>query len=177
MIAGEPYHAFDTQLSAERLACRRSLKAFNDTLPEDFATRARMLKELLGSYHKTTYIEPPFRCDYGYNISVGKKFYANFDCVFLDVCPIEIGDFVMLGPGVHLYTAKHPLDPVERKTMIESGSPIRIADNVWIGGRAIVMPGVTIGENSVIGAGSVVTKSIPANVVAGGTPCRVIRQL
>lgn len=177
MLAGELYHAFDPELSAERLSCRQRLREFNDSLPEDFAKRARILKELLGRYHKTTYIEPPFRCDYGYNISVGEKFYANFDCVFLDVCPINIGENVMLGPGVHIYAAKHPLDPVERATFIESGSSVTIGDNVWIGGRAIVMPGVSIGENTVIGAGSVVTKSIPKNVVAAGSPCRVTREI
>ena len=175
MLSGAPYRAFDPQLSAERLACRQRLKAFNDSEPDQFAKRAIILKELLGDTHKTAYIEPPFRCDYGYNIHVGQKFYANFDCVFLDVNPIRIGDNVMLGPGVHLYTATHPLGPKERATLLESGKPIAIGNDVWIGGRAIVMPGVTIGDGAVIGAGGVVTKDVPARAIVAGNPARFIR--
>ncbi len=177
MIAGEFYKAMDAELSADRLKARDAIHAYNATEPKQFKERAALLKQLLGATHKTAFIEPPFRCDYGYNIRVGKAFYANFDCVMLDVCPIEIGDHVKLGPGVHLYTAAHPIDSAERKAFVEFGKPIRIADNAWIGGGTIVCPGVTIGENAVIGAGSVVTKDIPANVVAVGNPCRVVREL
>ncbi|MDQ8205052.1 sugar O-acetyltransferase [Pelagicoccus sp. SDUM812003] len=177
MLAGEFYQAMDPQLSGERLRCRELIHAYNATPPNAFAQRAQLLRELFGGTHKTAYIEPPFRCDYGYNVFVGKAFYANFDCVFLDVNRIEIGEHVKLGPGVHLYTAAHPTDPEDRKAYKEFGKPIRIGANVWIGGGAIVCPGVTIGENAVIGAGSVVTKDIPANVMAAGNPCRVIREL
>ncbi len=177
MLAGKRYGAFDAELVAERANCRKTVELFNGCSSDDFAGRAKALRKLLGICPKDAFIEPPFRCDYGYNISVGKRFYANFDCVFLDVNPIEIGDHVMMGPGVHIYTVNHPLDPVERKTFDEYGQPVTIANNVWIGGKAIICPGVKIGENSVIGAGSVVTKDIPANVMAAGNPCRVIKAI
>lgn len=177
MMAGEYYSAMDKELSAERLAARQATHAYNATNPDQFAERASLLKSLLGTHHKTAFIEPPFRCDYGYNIHVGKAFYANFGCVMLDVNRIEIGDHVNFGPNVQLYTAAHPTDPKERKTFKEFGKPITIGNNVWIGGGAIIVPGVSIGENSVIGAGSVVTKSIPEKCIAAGNPCRVIREL
>lgn len=124
------------------------------------------------------YLEPPFRCDYGANITLGKNFYANFNCVVLDVAPVVIGDNVLFAPNVQIYTAGHPLDVKSRvEEGIEFGTPITIGNNVWLGGGVIVCPGVTIGDNSVIGAGSVVTKDVPANVVAAGNPCRVIRTL
>lgn len=177
MLIGEYYNAMDKELSSERLAARQATHRYNATSPEQFAERATILKSLLGSLHKTAFIEPPFRCDYGYNISVGKAFYANFGCVMLDVCPITIGDCVKLGPNVQLYTAAHPTDPAERATFKEFGKPISIGNNVWIGGGAIILPGVTIGDGTTIGAGSVVTKSIPSKVVAAGNPCRIIKEL
>lgn len=177
MLAGEPYKAMDRELSAERLAARQAIHAYNATAPVQFAERAAILKSLLGSYHKTAFIEPDFRCDYGYNIHVGKAFYANFGCVMLDVNRIQIGDHVKLGPNVQLFTAGHPVDPEERTAFWEFGKPIKIGDKVWIGGGSIILPGVTIGEGTTIGAGSVVTKSIPARVVAAGNPCRVLREL
>ncbi|MNC32530.1 Maltose O-acetyltransferase [compost metagenome] len=123
------------------------------------------------------YIEPSFRCDYGYNIFLGKNFYANFDCVILDVCPVHIGDNCMLAPGVHIYTATHPLDAETRNSGVEFGKPVTIGHNVWIGGRAVINPGVTIGDNVVVGSGSVVTKDIPANAVVAGNPARVIKMV
>ncbi|EDY84364.1 Bacterial transferase hexapeptide repeat protein [Verrucomicrobiia bacterium DG1235] len=177
MLAGELYLAGGKELADERLAARTAVHNYNATTPEQFAQRAAILKSLLGTYHKTAFIEPVFRCDYGYNIHLGKAFYANFGCVMLDVNRIEIGDYVKFGPNVQLYTAGHPLDPEERATFKEFGHPISIGDKVWIGGGAIVLPNVTIGEGATIGAGSVVTKSIPPRVVAVGNPCRVIREL
>jgi maltose O-acetyltransferase len=177
MLAGELYLALDPELANERKHCRTKIHGYNNTLPEQFAERAAILRELLGAVHKSAYIEPPFRCDYGYNIHVGKGFYANFDCVLLDVNPITIGDRVLLGPGVHIYTATHPVDPETRRSFKELGRPITIEDDVWIGGRAILCPGVTIGEGAVIGAGSVVTKDVPPRTLAAGNPCRKIRAI
>lgn len=177
MLAGENYKAMDPELSEERLAARKAIHSYNSSAPDEFAKRAALLKSVLGTYHKTAFIEPTFRCDYGYNIHLGKAFYANFGCVMLDVNQIDIGDFVKFGPNVQLYTAGHPTDPEERAAFWEIGKPITIGDKVWIGGGSIVLPGVSIGEGSTIGAGSVVTKSIPARVVAAGNPCRVIREV
>lgn len=177
MLQGLPYKSMDRELAEERHHCRSLLKQYNESEADDFKGRAQVLKQLLGTYHKTAVIEGPFRCDYGYNISVGKYFFANFDCVFLDVNPIVIGDHVKLGPGVHIYTVNHPLDAMERKTFVETGRPVALGDNVWIGGKSVLCPGVSIGENAVIGAGSVVVKDIPAGVLAVGNPCRVIRAL
>ncbi|MBD5780355.1 sugar O-acetyltransferase [Pelagicoccus sp. NFK12] len=177
MIAGEPYVAMDQELASERLAARQAIHRYNASAPEQFKERAQILERLLGAYHKTAFIEPEFRCDYGYNIHLGKAFYANFGCVMLDVCPITIGEYVKFGPNVQLYTAAHPIDPDERATFTEFGKPITIGDKVWIGGSTIVLPGVTIGEGTTIGAGSVVTKPMPPRVVAAGNPCRVIREI
>lgn len=177
MLSGELYFAMDPELAKEREQCRVLIHGYNTAAPDDFAKRAKVLKQLLGAYHKTALIEPPFRCDYGYNISVGKAFYANFDCVFLDVAPISIGDNVMLGPGVHIYAATHPIDPTIRITYKELGKSITIGNNVWIGGKSVICPGVSIGDNSVIGAGSVVTKNVPARVVVAGNPARILREI
>lgn len=177
MLAGDYYKAMDRELSAERLAAREAIHAYNSTAPAQFAERAAILKALLGTYHKTAFIEPDFRCDYGYNIHLGKAFYANFGCVMLDVSRIQIGDSVKLGPNVQLYTAGHPTDPEERAAFWEFGQPITIGNNVWIGGGSIVLPGVAIGHGTTIGAGSVVTRSLPSRVIAAGNPCRILREL
>ena len=134
MIAGEPYLAGDATLKADRLYARQVLHRYNHSAPDERESRAALLSELFGK-PTDAYIEPTFRCDYGYNISLGANFYANFDCVMLDVCPIRIGDNCMLAPGVHIYTATHPLDPTERNSGIEYGKPVVIGHNVWIGGR------------------------------------------
>lgn len=176
MIAGELYRPADTQLRADRVNARHLIHRFNHTAPDEQAVRAELLGQLLGQ-SLDAYIEPSFRCDYGYNIFLGKNFYANFDCVILDVCPVHIGDNCMLAPGVHIYTATHPLDAETRNSGVEFGKPVTIGHNVWIGGRAVINPGVTIGDNVVVGSGSVVTKDIPANAVVAGNPARVIKML
>ncbi|SNY62027.1 maltose O-acetyltransferase [Enterobacter sp. CC120223-11] len=176
MIAGELYLPGDATLRADRLRARTLLHGYNHSAPEEKALRASLLAELLGCA-RDAYIEPTFRCDYGYNIFVGQNFYANFDCVMLDVCPIRIGDNCMLAPGVHIYTATHPLEAEARNSGAEFGKPVTIGNSVWIGGRAIINPGVTIGDNAVIASGAVVVKDVPANAVVGGNPAKVIKML
>ncbi|CAI1771232.1 Maltose O-acetyltransferase [Serratia quinivorans] len=176
MIAGELYDAGDELLRSERKHARQLVHHYNHSSPDETDLRKQWLAELLGQYQGGT-IEPTFRCDYGYNIYLGKNFYANFDCVILDVCEVHIGDNCMLAPGVHIYTATHPLDAQTRVGGAEFGKPVRIGDNVWIGGRAVINPGVTLGDNVVVASGAVVTKDVPANCVVGGNPARVIKQL
>ncbi len=176
MIAGLPYRPSDDTLRADRLRARQLIHRYNHSRPDEKTERQAILKELLGA-GETAYIEPTFRCDYGYNIFLGKDFYANFDCVMLDVCPIHIGDNCMLAPGVHIYTATHPIDAAQRISGVEYGKPVTIGHNVWIGGRAVINPGVTIGDNAVIASGSVVVKDVPSNVVVGGNPAKVIKTL
>lgn len=177
MLRGELYMAGDEQLVKDRLNARRLTRLYNETLETEFSVRSDLLRELFGTVGNGSYVEPTFRCDYGYNIHVGDNFYANFDCVFLDVCEIRIGANCFLAPGVHLYTATHPLNAKERISGAEFGKPIVIGDNVWIGGRAVINPGVTIGHNVVIASGAVVTKDVPDNVVVGGNPARVIKEI
>lgn len=174
MIAGELYHSADEALSRDRLRARRLIHRYNHSLAEDHTLRQQILADLFGQVTEA-YIEPTFRCDYGYNIFLGNNFFANFDCVMLDVCPIRIGDNCMLAPGVHIYTATHPIDPVARNSGAELGKPVTIGNNVWIGGRAVINPGVTIGDNVVVASGAVVTKDVPDNVVVGGNPARIIK--
>jgi maltose O-acetyltransferase len=170
MLAGELYVAGDPELVADRARCERLLRAYN-------AGDESVLRELIGRVGKDAYIRPPFFCDYGYNISLGANVFMNFNCVILDVVPVTIGDRVQMASAVQLLAADHPLDAEQRASEREFGSPITIEDDVWLGGGAIVCPGVTIGRASVIGAGSVVTKDIPPGVVAVGNPCRVMRKL
>lgn len=177
MVTGQLYRSGDDLLREERRHARRALKAFNDTLPDELEKRAAMLKRLFSAMGSNVEIEPPFYCDYGYNISVGNNFYANFNCVILDCAPVTIGDKVFLGPNVQIYTATHPLAAEERDKGLEAAIPVTIGDSVWIGGGAIINPGVTVGHGTTIGSGSVVTRDIPANVLAAGNPCRVIRNL
>jgi len=177
MLAGELYRASDAELVAERRRARLLLREYNASSAEEIQQRAAILSELLGGIGQSLEIEPPFFCDYGYNIVVGDGFYANFNCVILDCAPVRAGARVLLGPGVHIYAATHPLDPVERRSGLEQALPVTIGDDVWIGGGAIIAPGVRIGEGTTIGAGSMVTRSVPANVFAAGNPCRIIREL
>ena len=177
MLAGEPYLASDPALVAGRLNARRLTRLFNATTEEEPVRRREILVELLGAVGNHFEIEPPFRCDYGSFIELGENFYANFGCVILDCNRVRIGRDVKFGPGVHVYAASHPLDPVVRASGRELAFPVTIGDGVWIGGGARILPGVTIGEGSTIGAGSVVTRSIPPRVVAVGVPCRVIKTL
>lgn len=174
MLAGEPYRASDAQLVQERLACRRKARQYNNADDADLQRRDAIVKSWFGSTGESIYVEPPFRCDYGSNIHLGSNFYCNFDCLFLDVCTITIGDNAQLAPGVHIYTATHPVDPTDRNSGTEYGKPVVIGHNVWIGGRAVINPGVTIGDNVVIGSGSVVTKDIPSNMIVAGVPAKVV---
>ncbi|MFC0189611.1 maltose acetyltransferase domain-containing protein [Fictibacillus aquaticus] len=177
MLAGELYVASDKQLVEERTRARRLTRLFNETTEAEEEQRLALLKELFGSVEGSYYIEPTFRCDYGYNIHLGKNFFANFDCCMLDVCEIVIGDNVLLAPGVHIYTATHPVHPAERAAGPEFGKPVTIGNNVWIGGRAVINPGVTIGDNAIIASGAVVIKDVPANAVVGGNPAKVIKMI
>jgi maltose O-acetyltransferase len=177
MLNGDLYNPADPELLKERLNARRLTRLYNQTVETDDNNRTVLIQELFGSTEKNLFIEPTFRCDYGYNIHVGKNFYANFDCVFLDVCEISIGDNCFIAPGVHIYTATHPLNPIERISGVEYGIPVKIGHNVWIGGRAVINPGVKIGNNVVIASGSVVVKDVPDNVVVGGNPAKIIKQI
>lgn len=177
MLAGELYFATDPELTGDRLKARKLTRQYNNTGEMDFKERTNILRELFGSVKNNFAIEPNLRVDYGFNIHVGENFYANFDCVLLDVCEIHIGDDCLLGPGVHIYTASHPLDPFERSSGAECGAPVKIGNKVWIGGHATINPGVTIGDHAVIASGSVVTKDVPSNVVVGGNPARIIKTI
>ena len=177
-LAGEIYDAnFDPGLMALRQRAKQALKAYNDTDPADLASRDQQLRALLGRAGQRLLIEQPFRCDYGFNIEVGDNFYANFNLTILDANKVVIGDNVFIAPNVGLHTSGHPLDVRRRNAGLEYAWPITIGHNVWIGAGVNVMPGVRIGDNSVIGAGSVVTRDVPPNVVAAGVPCRVIRSI
>ncbi|WP_205513859.1 sugar O-acetyltransferase [Longitalea arenae] len=177
MLAGELYNALDPQLSAERLQARLLIKALNDTREDEPEERSRILKELLPNAADGLWLQPPFYCDYGYNIKLGRNVFFNFNCVILDVMQVTIGSRTLFGPNVQIYTATHPINYKERASGLEYAKPITIGEDVWIGGSAVICPGVNIGDRSVIGAGSVVTKDIPADVFAAGNPCKVIRPL
>ncbi|MBJ6116904.1 sugar O-acetyltransferase [Pontibacter sp. BT310] len=177
MLAGEFYNALDPQLSEERLQARLLLKELNDSREDYPIERSRIIKELIPNGGEGLWLQPPFYCDYGYNIIVGEKVFFNFNCVVLDVMPVTIGSRTLFGPNVQIYTATHPLNYKERASGLESGKPITIGEDVWVGGSVVICPGVTIGDRSVVGAGSVVTKDIPAGVFAAGNPCKVIREL
>ena len=173
---GLPYIS-SGNLLRERFYCRILLRNYNHMFPYNMP-KAEIIYRLLGIKHKIgTYFEPPFHCDYGNNIHIGKRFYANYGCTILDTAPVKIGDYVLFGPNVSIFTAGHPIHPDTRKTSYEYAAPVTVGNNVWIGGGSIVLPGVTIGDNTVIGAGSVVTKDIPSNVVAVGNPCKVLRTI
>ena len=177
MIAGEPYQAMGRELFDERQHAKEELHKYNSLAPTKIKARNQMLKKLLGKTGKSFFIEPPFRCDYGYNIELGENFYANYNLTILDCAKVTIGDNVMIGPNVALYTAGHPIHHEPRVAGWEFARPISIGDNAWIGGNTVINPGVRIGKNTVIGSGSVVTKDIPDNVVAVGNPCRVIKEI
>lgn len=175
MVSGRFYNPQDRELADARLRARRLLVRYNQSDPEDQHLRHEVARELFAQMGEWCYLEPPFRCDYGSNIRLGDHVYANFNLVVLDCAPVTIGNNVLIGPNVGIYTATHPVNPKERLEGKEFALPITIEDGVWIGGHSVILPGVHIGENSVIGAGSVVTKDIPANVVAVGNPCCVLR--
>jgi maltose O-acetyltransferase len=177
MLAGDLYIANDPELARENARAQALLHRLNTMDPTDRAGRYAILRELLGSFGDGSEILPPFRCDYGYQLFVGARTFINYGLVCLDVARVMIGDDVQVGPNVQLLTATHPVDPEPRRAKWESARPITIGDNAWLGGGVIVCPGVSIGSDSVIGAGSVVTRDIPAGVVAAGSPARILRRV
>ncbi|KAN0012139.1 hypothetical protein ACTFIV_005694 [Dictyostelium citrinum] len=175
MTKGLMYDPGDEELCKGRAEARELIHRFNNSM--DKLERKAITKQLFGSTGEKIYLEPTLRVDYGYNIHVGENFYANFGAIFLDICPITFGKNAMLAPNVQLYSATHPIDPTERNSGLEFGKPITIGDNAWIGGGAIICPGVTLGDNVVVGAGAVVTKSFGSNVVIAGNPAKVIKEI
>jgi maltose O-acetyltransferase len=175
MLAGGLYRASDPELVRERRRCRSLLHEFNTQPDED--QRLDLLRELLGRIGSRAFIQPPFACDYGYNVSMGDDAFINFNAVILDCAPVAIGDGTQIGPSVQLLAADHPRDAGTRRDLLELARPISIGSNVWLGAAAIVLPGVSVGDHSIVGAGSVVTRDIPSGVLAVGNPCRVVREL
>ncbi len=176
MLAGELYDALDPELVAARDRARDLCQELNATRERQADKRRRILCELFGRGGDTVWMQPPFYCDYGSNIELGERVFFNFNCVVLDVCPVRIGSFTLFGPAVQIYTPMHPFNAELRRRQ-EYGKPVEIGSDVWVGGGAIILPGVRIGSCSVIGAGSVVTRDVPDRVFAAGNPCRVIREI
>lgn len=177
MLANLPYKAWLDGLIEEREENAKRIYEYNNLPPERWNERSALLKKILGKTGESINIQPPFRCDYGYNIEVGENFFANYNLIVLDVGKVRIGNNVQIAPNVAIYTAGHPIHPDSRNSGYEYGIDIEIGDNVWIGGNTCIMPGVKIGNNVVIGGGSVVTKDIPDNMIAVGNPCKVIREI
>ncbi|WP_024291479.1 sugar O-acetyltransferase [Lacrimispora indolis] len=177
MLAGLPYKAWLDGLPEDRLENKKKLYAYNSLSPEEENKMDGLIRLILGKAGGNAHIEPPFYCDYGKNIEVGKNFFANYNCTILDVGKVVIGDNVMFAPNVSIYTAGHPVHPDSRNSGYEYGISITIGNQVWIGGNTVINPGVTIGSNVVIGAGSVVTRNIPDNTIAVGNPCKVLREI
>lgn len=178
MIAGRTYRSTDPELTEARAATKRVLHEYNNTHPDDEARRLELLRGLLGSVGEHVWIEPPFRCDYGSQITMGEYVFANYDLTILDCAPVTIGDLVLFGPRVTIATASHPVDFRQRTAdMFEYAQPVTIGEGAWLGAHVVVGPGVTIGARAVIGAGSIVTRDIPSDVVAVGNPCRVVRDI
>ena len=176
MLAGELYNALDPELVTARNRARDLCQALNGSREEDVEERRRILQDLFGTGGDTVWMQPPFYCDYGSNIELGERVFFNFNCVVLDVCTVRIGSFTLFGPAVQIYTPLHPLD-AELRRREEYGKPIEIGADVWVGGGAIILPGVRIGARAVIGAGSVVTRDVPEATFAAGNPCRAIRSI
>jgi maltose O-acetyltransferase len=176
MLAGELYDPFDPELSAARDRARDLCQSLNATREAQTIERREILRELFGRGGDTVWMQPPFFCDYGSNIELGERVFFNFNCIVLDVCPIRIGSFTLFGPAVQIYTPMHPFNAALRRQQ-EFGKPIEIGSDVWVGGGAIILPGVRIGSRAVIGAGSVVTRDVPEGMFAAGNPCRVIREI
>lgn len=177
MLAGDLYRPFGEELSKERQKARILVYEYNALPPENSRRHLELLKNLLGESGENISIEPPFHCDYGYNIKLGENFYANFNLVILDCALVTVGKNALIGPNVGIYTAGHPLHHSQRLEGLEYALPVVIGDNVWIGGHVVINPGITIGDNVVIGSGSVVTRDIPSNVVAFGNPCKVHKEI
>ena len=174
MLAGEMYDPFDPDLMAGRERARDLCQELNATREAQQGERRRILQNLFGKGGDSVWMQPPFFCDYGVNIELGERVFFNFNCIVLDVCRVRIGDYTLFGPAVQIYTPMHPLNAEQRRRE-EFGKPIDIGSDVWVGGGAIILPGVRIGSRAVIGAGSVVTRDVPDDVFAAGNPCRVIR--
>lgn len=177
MLAGELYRSSAAELTVDRRRARVMLARYNAISDGEPELLLSLLRDFMGAVGEGTVIMPTFTCDYGYNISLGRNVFINYHCIFLDCAPIEVGDDVQIGPAVQLYTAQHPLDADLRRSGLESARPIRIGNDVWIGGGAVVLPGVTIGERSIVGAGSVVVHSVPPDSVVVGNPARIVRTL
>ena len=178
MLAGELYDAnYNEDLIKERFLVKDKCYDYNQIRPSNYDERQKIVKEILGKTGKVFNIEQPFMCDYGYNIEIGENFYANHNLIILDCNKVKFGNNVFIAPNCSFYTAGHPLDAERRNKGLEYAKPIKVGNNVWIGGNVCVLPGVTIGDNVVIGAGSIVTKDIPSNVVAVGNPCKIIKEL
>lgn len=177
MISGEPYNSFDQELIELREEARLLTEEFNKTSIKDVDKRTELLKKLFGSTGENIYIEPTFNCDYGCNIHVGNNFFVNYNTVILDVAEVRIGENCFIAPQVGIYTATHPIDPIQRTSGVEYGKPVTIGDNCWIGGNATINPGVTLGNNVVVASGAVVTKSFGDNVVIAGNPAKVIKEI
>ena len=177
MLANLPYKAWLDGLAEERMENKKKIFKYNNLPPEQTVEKKKLIKEILGKTGNEINIEAPFHCDYGYNIEVGENFFANYNFLILDVGKVYIGDNAQIAPNVSIYTAGHPIHPDSRNSGYEYGIDVKIGNNVWIGGNTCIMPGVTIGDNVVIGAGSVVTKDIPSNTIAFGNPCKVIRKI
>ena len=177
MLAGEFYRSTDLELQASMAKAQHNLRQLNAIPNEDVGQRFAALQAMLGQIGSGTQVKSPFSCDYGLHIRIGRNGFVNYGCVFLDCNLITIGDDAQIGPGVHIYTAFHPVDAKIRRSGVEAAKPVNIGHNVWLAGRCVVCPGVTIGDNSVIGAGSVVVRDIPANRVAVGNPCRIIKEV
>lgn len=175
MLKGEFYNPDDKLLIQKRKKVKKILKIFNDSLEKEKNKRAKSLIKMFKNIGEKVHIEPPFYCDYGKNISVGHNFYANTNCVMLDVNEIKIGNNCFVGPGVHFYTVNHPINPVERNTGREYAKSIKIGENVWIGGRSVINPGIEIGDNVVVASGSIITKNIPDSVMVAGNPAKIIK--
>jgi maltose O-acetyltransferase len=176
MLAGELYDPLAPELVRARERARELCQDLNATREADQEARRRILKELFGRGGESVRVQPPFFCDYGTNILLGERVYFNFNCVVLDVCVVKVGDFTLFGPAVQIYTATHPMNAELRRRQ-ESGKPVEVGSDVWVGGGAVICPGVKVGSKSVIGAGSVVTRDIPDGVFAAGNPCRVVREI
>jgi maltose O-acetyltransferase len=176
MLDGELYDPMDPELAAARARARDLCLALNATREAELEERRAILRQLLARGGETVWMQPPFFCDYGSNIELGERVFFNYNCVVLDVCRVRIGDFTLFGPGVQILTATHPLEAELRRTQ-ELGKPVDIGSDVWVGGGALILPGVRIGSRAVIGAGSVVTRDVPDGVLAAGNPCRVLRSL
>jgi len=177
MLAGELYRSTDPELQAAMAQAQQQPRRLNVIANEDAEQRFAILHAMLGQIGSGTHVKSPFSCDYGLHIRIGRNGFVNYGCVFLDCNLITIGDDAQIGPGVHIYTAFHPVDAEVRRSGLEGAKPVNIGHNVWLWGHCVICPGVTIGDNSVIGAGSVVVRDIPANHVAVGNPCRIIREV